>query len=375
MPSQPVTEPGNVIACRPWPGRIEHRPVTGIRCDLVCQRLPALEYWDAPSTVTGELHDRGTVPGRADVCSGEVRDVARRQPCAAAKHHQHHGVVPLKIGRSALDGTKQRSELRLGVGGQRRGLCQLDGSIRTRNLNTHHVLTDRAQRRPVCPLRPTSQMITTTPDELIDLIRPKHHRRIHPRPATRDAPRQVLRQRLQQPHTLDLRPRHRRSPLASDRANSSPDERVHGPRPVRLHPVGQAGCHQFTCAQARTIAQVGPFWRFRPGPGQRQLRRGYCVNIVAAYYCDDINATAFYGSLSHPAITVRVVTRLVDLDDLVDAAGIAQRLGAQRPSVVYDWRRRHPDFPQPVFLTKGVRLWLWSEVAAWAKSTGRLPAA
>ena len=76
--------------------------------------------------------------------------------------------------------------------------------------------------------------------------------------------------------------------------------------------------------------------------------------------------------MSHPAITVRLVTRLVDLDDLVDAAGIAQRLGAQRPSVVYDWRRRHPDFPPPVFVTKGVRLWLWSEVSVWARATGRL---
>jgi len=39
---------------------------------------------------------------------------------------------------------------------------------------------------------------------------------------------------------------------------------------------------------------------------------------------------------------------MVDADDLVSASEIASRLGARRPGVVHDWRRRHPDFPQPI---------------------------
>jgi transposase-like protein len=64
--------------------------------------------------------------------------------------------------------------------------------------------------------------------------------------------------------------------------------------------------------------------------------------------------------------------RTVDLDDLVDASEIARRFGVQRHSVVHDWRRRHDDFPKPVFATTRTRLWLWPEVKAWGHSTGRL---
>lgn len=66
------------------------------------------------------------------------------------------------------------------------------------------------------------------------------------------------------------------------------------------------------------------------------------------------------------------VGQKVDLDDLVDAAEIARRFGVQRPQVVHDWRRRHPDFPEPVYRTVKIRLWLWPEVAAWGRESGRL---
>jgi transposase-like protein len=64
---------------------------------------------------------------------------------------------------------------------------------------------------------------------------------------------------------------------------------------------------------------------------------------------------------------------MVDIDDLVDATEIARRFGVARQSVVHDWRRRHADFPQPVFQALRTRLWLWSEVEAWGVETGRLP--
>lgn len=60
------------------------------------------------------------------------------------------------------------------------------------------------------------------------------------------------------------------------------------------------------------------------------------------------------------------------MDSLVGAAEIAQRLGVGKATVVHDWRRRHPDFPQPVAtLTMGL-VWSWPDVEKWARKTGRL---
>jgi len=59
------------------------------------------------------------------------------------------------------------------------------------------------------------------------------------------------------------------------------------------------------------------------------------------------------------------------VDQLVGAAEIAQRLGVKRATVVHDWRRRHPAFPEPVAELKAGLVWAWPDVAAWAKSTGR----
>jgi len=64
--------------------------------------------------------------------------------------------------------------------------------------------------------------------------------------------------------------------------------------------------------------------------------------------------------------------RKVDVDDLVGAAEIAERLGVKRPHLIHDWRRRHPEFPQPVLELKGTLIWLWPEVERWARATGRL---
>jgi len=67
--------------------------------------------------------------------------------------------------------------------------------------------------------------------------------------------------------------------------------------------------------------------------------------------------------------------RKVDVDDLVDATEIARRFGVARQSVVHDWRRRHADFPSPVFTSTRTRLWAWPDVRSWGKSTGRFPPA
>lgn len=61
----------------------------------------------------------------------------------------------------------------------------------------------------------------------------------------------------------------------------------------------------------------------------------------------------------------------VDVDDLVGAHEIAKRLGVTRPQVVHEWRRRHPDFPEPIATLKTALIWDWRDVHAWALSTGR----
>jgi hypothetical protein len=61
------------------------------------------------------------------------------------------------------------------------------------------------------------------------------------------------------------------------------------------------------------------------------------------------------------------------VDELVGAAEIAERLiTSGQTSIVHDWRRRHPDFPQPVTTLKAGHVWAWPDVEAWAKKTGRL---
>ena len=64
--------------------------------------------------------------------------------------------------------------------------------------------------------------------------------------------------------------------------------------------------------------------------------------------------------------------RKVDVDDLVDASLIAQRLGLAQPQTVHLWRRRYSDFPVPVAALTRVLVWDWSDVARWARETGRL---
>jgi predicted DNA-binding transcriptional regulator AlpA len=65
------------------------------------------------------------------------------------------------------------------------------------------------------------------------------------------------------------------------------------------------------------------------------------------------------------------VGRKVDVDDLVGAAEIASRLGVKRPQVVHEWRKRHPEFPEPVATLSNGLIWDWRDVDRWARATGR----
>ena len=64
--------------------------------------------------------------------------------------------------------------------------------------------------------------------------------------------------------------------------------------------------------------------------------------------------------------------RKVDVNDLVGAAEIAERLGLSHPQSVHGWRRRYPDFPQPIAHLKTALVWNWPDVERWARRTGRL---
>lgn len=60
--------------------------------------------------------------------------------------------------------------------------------------------------------------------------------------------------------------------------------------------------------------------------------------------------------------------RKVDIDDLVDAHGVAEILGVAHHNTVSVYQHRYDDMPRPALdLGKGrVKLWLRPEVERWA---------
>lgn len=65
--------------------------------------------------------------------------------------------------------------------------------------------------------------------------------------------------------------------------------------------------------------------------------------------------------------------RKIDVDDIVDANGVAELLGLSHRNAVSLYQRRYEDMPRPVVIASEGRtlLWLRSEMTAWAKQTGR----
>jgi predicted DNA-binding transcriptional regulator AlpA len=72
-----------------------------------------------------------------------------------------------------------------------------------------------------------------------------------------------------------------------------------------------------------------------------------------------------------PATTVEGVGRKIDLDDLLDAAEVAEALGLASRNVVGVYRGRYPGFPPPVIDRGACLLWLRADIEAWASETGR----
>ncbi len=59
------------------------------------------------------------------------------------------------------------------------------------------------------------------------------------------------------------------------------------------------------------------------------------------------------------------------MKEIVGVAEIASRLDRE-VGTVHSWRRRFPDFPQPVAGLNMGLVWVWPDVEAWARKTGRL---
>lgn len=66
--------------------------------------------------------------------------------------------------------------------------------------------------------------------------------------------------------------------------------------------------------------------------------------------------------------------RRVDVDDLIDVGEVAQVLGLSHKNSVSTYLKRYSSFPRPTieFADQKCRLWLRSEIVAWAKATGRM---
>lgn len=59
--------------------------------------------------------------------------------------------------------------------------------------------------------------------------------------------------------------------------------------------------------------------------------------------------------------------------EIVGVTEIASRLRLKRRQVIHNWRARYPDFPEPVGTVNEAPAWLWPDIEAWARATGRLP--
>ncbi|HMF82075.1 MAG TPA: hypothetical protein VKI01_02230 [Acidimicrobiia bacterium] len=66
------------------------------------------------------------------------------------------------------------------------------------------------------------------------------------------------------------------------------------------------------------------------------------------------------------------MSRRVEVDKLVGATEIADRLGIAHSETIHLWRRRYEDFPEPVARLSTAVVWAWPDVERWARRTGRL---
>lgn len=66
--------------------------------------------------------------------------------------------------------------------------------------------------------------------------------------------------------------------------------------------------------------------------------------------------------------------RTVDLDDLVDAVGVAEVLGLSKATAVSVYQRRYDDFPAPVLASSAgtCQFWHRADIEAWSAGRRRV---
>ena len=63
--------------------------------------------------------------------------------------------------------------------------------------------------------------------------------------------------------------------------------------------------------------------------------------------------------------------RRVDLDDLIDAGGVAELIGLTHRNNVYSYRRKYPDFPAPVITHGRCYMWHRGDIRRWIKTRSK----
>ncbi len=65
--------------------------------------------------------------------------------------------------------------------------------------------------------------------------------------------------------------------------------------------------------------------------------------------------------------------RTIDVDDLLDAAGVAELLGLSNANAIATYRGRYIDFPKPAWSSGGGRCQAWArqDIEEWARGRGR----
>lgn len=63
--------------------------------------------------------------------------------------------------------------------------------------------------------------------------------------------------------------------------------------------------------------------------------------------------------------------RLLDVDELVTAGVIVNRMGLARIQRVHEMMRLQTPMPRPVYVGPRILLWHWPEVSAWAAASNR----
>ena len=68
--------------------------------------------------------------------------------------------------------------------------------------------------------------------------------------------------------------------------------------------------------------------------------------------------------------------RQVDIEDLLDATGVAHLLGLAHRNTVSVYQKRYPEMPRPIVDFGGGRckMWLRTEIITWAQLTRRVNA-